>query len=429
MAFADSFLGRYFAASQVSEGTATGGGPYVFTETKPFASQTAAGMPIGAGAMLTVDNVVYAPNGSASLTFSISNSPAYPNGTSFRAGLVGSDAGRFLVYNSNANFEGAGKTYLYITDSAAQQPGVSPANNTATVSAAPCFCEGTLIQTDHGAVAVEALAVGDRVLTVSGPFVPVRWVGLRRIVLARHPVRPEVQPVRIDAGAIGPGLPQRDLWLSPEHAVLLDNVLVPVRHLIGCVGIAVDAAVETTTYYHVELAHHDVLLAEGLPCESWLDMGNRAMFENALVAALSFDAASDAASAAADAYAPLLTHGPALDALRTRLGAAATQDLRVVATGRHSFTLPPGSGDVRIVSDAHQSGADVRRLGVAISAIALDGVPLGLTDARFGCGFFAVDTAWRWTDGAGYLTLGTSALPRVLTVDVTGVARPASQAA
>jgi hypothetical protein len=37
--------------------------------------------------------------------------------------------------------------------------------------------------------------------------------------------------------------------------------------------------VEEVTYYHVELATHDVILADGLPCESYLDTGNRAAFE------------------------------------------------------------------------------------------------------------------------------------------------------
>jgi hypothetical protein len=31
-------------------------------------------------------------------------------------------------------------------------------------------------------------------------------------------------------------------------------------------------------YVHVELDRHDILLAEGLPAESYLDTGNRAAF-------------------------------------------------------------------------------------------------------------------------------------------------------
>ncbi len=37
-------------------------------------------------------------------------------------------------------------------------------------------------------------------------------------------------------------------------------------------------SVAEVAYYHVELAAHDVILAGGLPCESYLDSGNRRAF-------------------------------------------------------------------------------------------------------------------------------------------------------
>ena len=77
--------------------------------------------------------------------------------------------------------------------------------------------------------------------------------------------------MRVAAGAFGPRRPHRDLWLSPDHAVYVGEVLIPVRHLINGSTIA-QVPVERVTYYHLELAAHDVLLAEGLPAESFLDM-------------------------------------------------------------------------------------------------------------------------------------------------------------
>jgi hypothetical protein len=83
--------------------------------------------------------------------------------------------------------------------------------------------------------------------------------------------------VRVRAGAFAAGAPQRDLWLSPDHAVFVDDVLIPIRYLINGRTIAQER-VDAVTYYHVELSDHEVILAEGLPCESYLDTGNRAAF-------------------------------------------------------------------------------------------------------------------------------------------------------
>jgi hypothetical protein len=88
-----------------------------------------------------------------------------------------------------------------------------------------------------------------------------------------------VWPVRVAAGAFGPGAPARDLLLSPDHAVYAEGVLIPVRCLIDGRAVTQEAR-ETVTYWHVELPAHDVILAEGLPCESYLDTGNRAAFAN-----------------------------------------------------------------------------------------------------------------------------------------------------
>ncbi len=80
-------------------------------------------------------------------------------------------------------------------------------------------------------------------------------------------------------GAFGDGLPIRDLILSPGHAVFVDGVLVPVGPLVNGATI-VQEEVESVRYFHVELDAHDVILAEGLPCESYLDDANRETFAN-----------------------------------------------------------------------------------------------------------------------------------------------------
>jgi hypothetical protein len=136
----------------------------------------------------------------------------------------------------------------------------------------PCFAAGTRIATERGEVAVEVIGVGDRVQVELGDgFSEVIWVGRREVDCVCHSQPRKVWPVRIAPGAFGPGRPHTDVWLSPDHAVFVNDVLIPIRHLINGSTIA-QVKVDRITYHHVELAEHNVLLAEGLPAESFLDM-------------------------------------------------------------------------------------------------------------------------------------------------------------
>jgi T5SS/PEP-CTERM-associated repeat protein len=150
----------------------------------------------------------------------------------------------------------------------------------ADTTPAPCFLIGTHIATDRGEVAVEDLRVGDRVLTEAGGLRPIAWIGRRGIDPACHPNPGCVLPVRVRKDAFGLGAPHRDLFLSPDHAIFVQDVLIPVKYLINGRGVRQLPDFGTITYFHVELDRHDVLLAEGLPAESYLETGNRAAFAN-----------------------------------------------------------------------------------------------------------------------------------------------------
>ncbi len=144
-----------------------------------------------------------------------------------------------------------------------------------------CFVAGTRIDTPEGPVAVEDLAAGQLVLTASGETVPVKWIGWRALDLTRHPDPRLARPIRVRAGAFADGMPVRDLLLSPDHALYTDGVLVPARLLVNHATIVEETTCQAVTYFHVELDVHDILLAEGMPAESYLDTGNRGMFANA----------------------------------------------------------------------------------------------------------------------------------------------------
>ncbi len=148
----------------------------------------------------------------------------------------------------------------------------------------PCFVAGTRILTPCGEVAVEALAVGDTVVTVreGGPATArIVWVGSRTLDAARHADPALVRPVRFRAGALGGGIPERDVRLSPHHAVYLDGALIEAIALVNGMTIIQEAATDLVTYHHIELERHDILLAEGMPAESFLDIGNKHMFAQA----------------------------------------------------------------------------------------------------------------------------------------------------
>jgi Ca2+-binding RTX toxin-like protein len=190
----------------------------------------------------------------------------------------------------------------------------------------PCFAAGTRILTPSGERPVEALRAGDLVVTAAGRIAPVRWVGHRAVQLRRHPRPRAAAPVRIAAGALGPGTPLRDLRVSPDHALLLDGVLVPALALVDGAAVVQEAWCAAVTYFHVELDRHDVLVAEGAAAESYLDDGNRHLFANAgAVVMLHPDFAPAPSGAWQDgrACAARVTAGPALERIRLRLACRA----------------------------------------------------------------------------------------------------------
>ena len=198
-----------------------------------------------------------------------------------------------------------------------------PTLDTSQPFVVPCYCAGTQIDTEEGPVRVEALRAGDRVLSAFGGSVPVVWVGHIRLDLTRHPRARELMPVRVRAGAFGDGLPRRDLLLSPEHAIYVDDVLVPVRHLVNNRSVHREY-VDTVAYFHVEVPAHDVLLAEGLPAESYLDTGYRGAFANGgPLRAVPDDHVQRVWEA--EACAPHVTHGPIHARVMARLQARAME--------------------------------------------------------------------------------------------------------
>jgi hypothetical protein len=242
-------------------------------------------------------------------------------------------------------------------------------------------------------------------------------------------------------------VPHTDLLLSPDHAVLVDGMLVCIRQLVNGATIRPDPGWTAVDYYHVELDEHAILVAEGLTAESYVDTGNRGFFANSggpLTLYPDMTAEANYPTREAGSCAPFVSDEASVQPVwqwlserAAAVGQAVTQratttdaDLRLLAdrrtvqpvfsdSDRVIFVLPRGASEVRLVSRAQSPTEarpwldDRRRLGVRVKRIVLRGadetreVPVDHPDLTRG--WWAVErdgqVMSRWTDGEAVLPL------------------------
>jgi len=309
----------------------------------------------------------------------------------------------------------------------------------------PCYVTGTRLTAPEGAVRVEDVAVGTMVLTASGEPRAVRWVGHRTVNCELAPDPAAVWPVQIKAGAFADQQPSRDLWVSPGHSIFVSGVLIPAGILINGATI-VQVPTERIEYWHVELDQHDVLLAEGLAAESYLDTGNRTAFANG---GAFIEAHPDFKPKHwAETCAPLVMEGTVLESVRTALLARAQQlgyqitadsEAHIIADGqrfepvllredRLEFMLPAQCSAIelrcRSFVPAHVQPAsdDQRPLGLCVGRLQVDGNDLQLDDdAAFSEGWHRCETTaegthWRWSSERAALPSNS----RLIVIDLSG---------
>ena len=135
--------------------------------------------------------------------------------------------------------------------------------------------------------------------------------------------RKDILPVCIKAGALEDNVPKRDLWISPNHAMFLDGVLIEAKDLINGVSVLRAENVERVEYFHIELDSHDVIIAEGALAESFIDDDSRLLFHNAHEYRVLYP---DAAKEVAQYCAPRLQEGYEVEAVRRRIALRAGLD-------------------------------------------------------------------------------------------------------
>lgn len=180
----------------------------------------------------------------------------------------------------------------------------------------PCYCRGTLINTATGERPVETLAIGDKVATLHNGLRPIKWIGRRAYSGQFAAGNKDVLPVVIRAGALGQGLPEQDLSVSPLHAMYLNDVLVPAVQLVNGTSIVQAEAMDEVAYFHIELDSHDIIFANGAASETFVDDQSRGMFHNAADYAVLYP---NAASTPARYCAPRLEEGRLLEQIRQRI--------------------------------------------------------------------------------------------------------------
>jgi hypothetical protein len=158
--------------------------------------------------------------------------------------------------------------------------GADSDDDTVSINLLICFSRGTLVETRDGPVPVEDLSAGDEIETLDNGPRPIRWIGSRKISAPELMANPSLRPVRIGAGALGNNLPRRDLLVSQQHRVFLDDwraqllfgekqVLAPAKSLVDDRNIRVDLASHDIEYFHILLDEHEIVFSEGAATESF----------------------------------------------------------------------------------------------------------------------------------------------------------------
>ena len=143
-----------------------------------------------------------------------------------------------------------------------------------------CFTPGTVISTPEGPRRVEQLIEGDLVDTADDGPQEIVWIGSRRVTGARMVAMPDLCPVRLMPGALGDGVPDDGLLVSPDHKVVVEGalartlfndseVLATARDLVDGSTIRIDRTLREVRYIHVLLPHHAIVFANGMKTESF----------------------------------------------------------------------------------------------------------------------------------------------------------------
>lgn len=143
-----------------------------------------------------------------------------------------------------------------------------------------CFTGNSLIQTDHGLVKVCDRVPGDKIQTMDNGLQTLRMVLSRAMLPEELKKNPKMRPVCIKAGALGRGVPNNDLFVSPQHRFFVQSriakrmfgkaeILASAIKMTELPGIFLDESCSSVEYFHLVLDRHEIIFANGAPTESF----------------------------------------------------------------------------------------------------------------------------------------------------------------
>ena len=193
------------------------------------------------------------------------------------------EGGRHLLYDLNGGLskQPTMLTYLEANENGALDRGDNDAHlDFSDAQGAFCFARGTMVLTQTGERPVESLSEGDMVVTRDAGPQPLHWLGTRHLTSAMLKDNPKLRPIKIARGALGDGMPVRDLVVSPQHRILVrsaiaqrmfgaQEVLVAARLLVGLDGISVVSQHDGVEYFHLLFDRHHIVFSDGAQTESF----------------------------------------------------------------------------------------------------------------------------------------------------------------
>ncbi|CAI3922246.1 unnamed protein product [Commensalibacter communis] len=308
----------------------------------------------------------------------------------------------------------------------------------------PCFLAGSLISTPMGDVKIEALRLGDEIYTLTPQGKKLQVI--TSIVCDTYYVKNisfddiAGYPVCITKDAIAPSVPYKDLFVTAEHCVFLDDKFIPVRMLVNGRSIYYDRSKMKFIYYHIETGEHSVIIVNGMLTESFLNTQNHTVHDGNVIRMRKKTWAGDAA-------APLTVDRGSVEPIFNRLLNRAIKnniqckDIKKNVTNDHNvqlitdngkvidrimvqgqdkviFIVPRNTCSVRIrsrsgrLSDTVGPFIDDRRpLGVLVKNITIfnrnkiDHIETHLLTKDLAGWYDSEDASLRWTNGDAFLPL------------------------
>ncbi len=152
-----------------------------------------------------------------------------------------------------------------------------------------CYAKGTLILTKRGYVPIENIRSNNKVITKGKIYdqkyiktdanekaAPVIWISKFKV----KNMNSKSRPICIKKDALGENYPFQDLYVSPNHRLLLNGQMVTSKNIVNGKTIYQDNECKRVEYYHLECEDHNAIYANGVLAESYIDVDNRRVFEN-----------------------------------------------------------------------------------------------------------------------------------------------------